>query len=64
MGATVALGGITLLGGHQDPHEPSLVGQISQAVAPQAQAAEAGGFGLGREATPEEVAAWDIDVRP
>jgi S-disulfanyl-L-cysteine oxidoreductase SoxD len=24
----------------------------------------ADGFGLGREATPEEVAAWDIDVRP
>lgn len=23
-----------------------------------------GGFGLGREALPEEVAAWDIDVRP
>lgn len=26
--------------------------------------AVAGEFGLGREATPEEVAAWDIDVRP
>ena len=26
--------------------------------------AAAGEFGLGREATPEEVAAWDIDVRP
>ncbi len=24
----------------------------------------AGDFGLGREATPDEVAAWDIDVRP
>lgn len=24
----------------------------------------AGKFGLGREATPEEIAAWDIDVRP
>lgn len=24
----------------------------------------AGEFGLGREATPEEIAAWDIDVRP
>lgn len=24
----------------------------------------AGNFGLGREATPEEVTAWDIDVRP
>ncbi|MBZ8132012.1 c-type cytochrome [Afifella sp. IM 167] len=23
-----------------------------------------GAFGLGREATPEEVAAWDIDIRP
>lgn len=28
-----------------------------------AQRAE-GGFGLGREALPEEIAAWDIDVRP
>ena len=27
-------------------------------------AAEAGKFGLGREATPEEIAGWDIDVRP
>jgi cytochrome c len=29
-------------------------------------AAEEGGekFGLGREATPEEIAAWDIDIRP
>lgn len=27
-------------------------------------AAEAGKLGLGREATPEEVAAWNIDVRP
>lgn len=23
-----------------------------------------GGFGLGREATPEEIALWDIDIRP
>ena len=27
-------------------------------------ATHAGTLGLGREATPEEVAAWDIDVRP
>ena len=27
-------------------------------------AAAAGKFGLGREATPGEIAAWDIDVRP
>lgn len=27
-------------------------------------AAHAGPFGLGREATPNEIAAWDIDVRP
>ncbi|MEM1300259.1 MAG: cytochrome c [Pseudomonadota bacterium] len=27
-------------------------------------AAHAGSLGLGREATPEEIAAWDIDVRP
>jgi len=26
--------------------------------------AEAGKLGLGREATPEEVAGWDIDIRP
>ncbi len=26
--------------------------------------AQAKGFGLGREALPEEIAAWDIDVRP
>jgi len=25
---------------------------------------EPGSFGLGREATPEEIAAWDIDIRP
>jgi hypothetical protein len=23
-----------------------------------------GGYGLGREALPEEIAAWDIDIRP
>ena len=26
--------------------------------------AEPGGFGLGRAATPEEIAGWDVDVRP
>ena len=31
-------------------------------AAPQVQAED--GYGLGREALPEEVAAWDIDVRP
>lgn len=29
-----------------------------------ASAANANGLGLGREATPQEIAAWDIDVRP
>lgn len=28
------------------------------------QSAVADGFGLGREASPDEVAAWDIDIRP
>ncbi|MEO1544386.1 MAG: hypothetical protein AAFR75_10265 [Pseudomonadota bacterium] len=27
-------------------------------------AAIAGGFGLGRPAVPDEIKAWDIDVRP
>lgn len=34
------------------------------AVKPAAVSAPEGGFGLGRVALPEEVAAWDIDVRP
>ena len=33
-------------------------------LAAMAGAAEAGRLGLGREALPEEVAAWDIDIRP
>lgn len=33
-------------------------------VAATVSAAEAGPFGLGRAATPDEVAAWNIDVRP
>lgn len=46
---------------------------VSQANAASTDAAESepastttseGGFGLGREALPEEVAAWDVDVRP
>ncbi|WP_420558166.1 c-type cytochrome [Roseovarius sp.] len=46
---------------------------VSQANAASTDAAEnepaatptpEGGFGLGREALPEEVAAWDVDVRP
>ncbi|KRS13212.1 MFS transporter [Roseovarius atlanticus] len=46
---------------------------VSQANAASTDAAETepaatptpeGGFGLGREALPEEVAAWDVDVRP
>ncbi|MEE4238001.1 MAG: hypothetical protein V2I51_14875, partial [Anderseniella sp.] len=36
----------------------------SAAVAALVTPALAGSFNLGREATPEEVAAWDIDVRP
>lgn len=39
----------------------ALVGVV---VALSASAASAGELGLGREALPEEVAAWDIDVRP
>ncbi len=38
--------------------ELALIGALIAGPAP------AGGFGLGREATPEEVAAWDIDIRP
>jgi cytochrome c len=36
----------------------------SAAVAALVTPALAGSFNLGREATPDEVAAWDIDVRP
>lgn len=39
-----------------------LKGMLAAAVL--ASPAAADGFGLGREATPEEVAAWDIDIRP
>lgn len=38
---------------------------VIAAAAPQEMApARPGGFGLGRTALPEEIAAWDIDVRP
>lgn len=37
---------------------------VSPAVAQQAPAATPGKSGLGRVALPEEIAAWDIDVRP
>jgi cytochrome c len=38
---------------------------VVAAAAPQEMApARPGGFGLGRTALPEEIAAWDIDVRP
>lgn len=40
-----------------------LVAPASVSLAAQ-DAPGAGKFGIGREATPEEVAAWDIDVRP
>jgi S-disulfanyl-L-cysteine oxidoreductase SoxD len=33
-------------------------------VAQEAAPSREGGFGLGREALPEEIAAWDIDIRP
>ncbi len=36
---------------------------LSAAVLP-AQGQQASGFGLGRAPTPQEIAAWDIDVRP
>lgn len=37
---------------------------VALVMAATAGAAEAGRLGLGREALPEEVAAWDIDIRP
>lgn len=49
---------------------PELVLAVALLVAPASislaaqDAPAAGKFGIGREATPEEVAAWDIDVRP
>lgn len=42
---------------------PKLVLALAM-VAPGATSALAGKLGLGREATPQEIAAWDIDVRP
>jgi S-disulfanyl-L-cysteine oxidoreductase SoxD len=36
----------------------------AQQTRPQAQANEPARFGIGRPATPAEIAAWDIDVRP
>ncbi|SMY08919.1 c-type cytochrome [Flavimaricola marinus] len=44
----------------QDSVEPA----IAQAETEPALTAPTGGFGLGRLATVEEVAAWDIDIRP
>ena len=43
---------------------PKLLLGIGLALAVSVASAEAGKFGLGRQATPEEVKAWDIDVRP
>ena len=37
---------------------------IAPAIAEEPAPGREGGFGLGREALPEEVAAWDIDIRP
>ena len=37
---------------------------VALAVAASAAWAEPGGFGLGRVATPEEIAGWDVDIRP
>lgn len=42
---------------------PSLILALALAAAA-ASPALGGKFGLGREATPEEIAGWDIDVRP
>ncbi|AHM04590.1 Sulfite dehydrogenase cytochrome subunit SoxD [Roseibacterium elongatum DSM 19469] len=41
-----------------------LAGTATIAVAQDSAASREGGFGLGRAALPEEVAAWDWDVRP
>ncbi|PSK80976.1 sulfur dehydrogenase subunit SoxD [Limimaricola soesokkakensis] len=37
---------------------------VAQAAAEAPAPARDGGYGLGREALPEEIAAWDIDIRP
>ena len=37
---------------------------VVQAAAEAPAPAREGGYGLGREALPEEIAAWDIDIRP
>ncbi|WP_428644293.1 c-type cytochrome [Roseibium sp.] len=44
--------------------EPTQTADASAAPAPVSATRDGGVFGLGREATPDEVAAWDIDVRP
>ncbi|MGI9522161.1 MAG: c-type cytochrome [Hyphomicrobiaceae bacterium] len=43
---------------------PKLLLAIGLALSITITSAEASKFGLGRQATPEEVKAWDIDVRP
>ena len=48
---TRRLGGVAALG-------------LGLALAAAPAASEPGGFGLGRAATPEEIAGWDVDVRP
>ena len=42
----------------------SLVVVVTTATAVPALAGEGGHFGLGRAATPDEISAWDIDIRP
>jgi cytochrome c2 len=44
--------------------EETRTAEAAPAAAPVSEIREGGVFGLGREATEDEVAAWDIDVRP
>ncbi|MGX9848630.1 c-type cytochrome [Limimaricola litoreus] len=47
----------------QEAEAPEPAAQ-ARALAEAPAAAREGGYGLGREALPEEIAAWDIDIRP
>ena len=49
----------------QESEAPEPVAEtVAQADAEPLAPARDGGYGLGREALPEEIAAWDIDIRP
>ncbi|MEM1419229.1 MAG: c-type cytochrome [Pseudomonadota bacterium] len=65
IGATAVFGGFAALTpSDHDDGDHGIAGHLAGAFVSQAHAGEAGELGLGREALPEEIAAWDIDIRP